>query len=288
MTADSQSSNTTEFYNNTTDDSAVRPLISLTCERLAPFLRSLLLFGSFISVETRREGSIPDLFALVDDVDASLERLKSNLLARRISPYLPPTTVSLAAFSGGPPIAKLNLIEPTVLSHAIATLPDLYLVGRLSKRSSFLHVRDASAERELTDLIQAASAAVAACALLSPPRRFAIDSAVRRCFSLSYLAEIRPETPSGLRARFDVFAPFYFDRFIPLLAARAAQVGISGDTSAFIDSRPGSIRRSESIQLASLLFRSRLRSMARWPKQALVYRGWLSYVAGKIRRSRRL
>src|SRR5262245_39304870 len=116
---------TSELHHNTTSR-----LVTAVCERLSPQLRSLLLFGSYLSNETRRQGSIPDLFALVDDLDESLIRLGSGRLARRVSPFLPPTTL---AFSASGIFAKLNLIEPQTLSHAIKTLPDLYLAGRLSK-----------------------------------------------------------------------------------------------------------------------------------------------------------
>lgn len=280
-------SNAVDFDSNTFIMNPSRAALADAARRaLSPGLRSLLLIGSCLSEATRREGSIPDLFAIVDSVDQALARLGSGALVRKISPLLPPTTVSLCVPAKSAPIAKLNLVEPAIASRSIRSLPDLYLAGRLSKRAEILFARDDERARELCELCQSASLAVASAALLAPPRSLPLEAAVRRCFLLSYLAEIRPEREASLRARFDAFAPFYFDRFGPLLRARALEIGARVELDIIRDDRSDAIRRGEAIELGRLLRRSRLRSIARWPKQALVYRGWAAYIAGKIRRSR--
>ena len=47
-----------------------------------------------------------------------------------------------------------------------------------------------------------------------------------------------------------------------------------------------SIRRRDARALAHLLRRSRVRALLRWSRQLLVYRGWLPYLAAKLRRRR--
>src|SRR5690348_7093830 len=88
--------NSFEFERNT-EVSSNLPLIALVQRHLSPGLRSLFMIGSCLAEETRKKDSIPDLFALVDDVDSSLDRMDVGLVARRVSPLLPPTTVSLCA-----------------------------------------------------------------------------------------------------------------------------------------------------------------------------------------------
>jgi hypothetical protein len=260
-------------------------LAAIVRERLSPDLRALLLFGSCLSADTRGSDSIPDLFAFVDDTPAALERLGASDLARRASRFLPPSTVALRTAPGSRALAKLNIIEPSVAFSSIRALPDLYLAGRLSKRSLLLGARSAACAAEIDALLNEASLAVVSAALLAPPRRYSIEAAARRCFDISYIAEVRPEPPSGLRARFDAFGSFYFQRFTPLLLRRSGELGIRVVDGHLVDERLAAVRRAEAAHLARLLFRSRVRSVARWPKQALLYRGWASYVAGKLRRS---
>jgi hypothetical protein len=42
------------------------------------------------------------------------------------------------------------------------------------------------------------------------------------------------------------------------------------------------VRAVEARALVSLLWRSRVRSVARWPKEMLLYRGWVPYLVGKL------
>ena len=229
-----------------------------------PGLRSLTLFGSTLSPLTRRPGSIPDWFAVVDDVDAALTWAGGGRLARWSARVLPPITVA----------PKLNLIEPGQLAEAFACRRDLYLAGRLGKRTELVFARDAACAAELDAAQVTARRTMAEVAQWGLPHDVPLEVVLRRCVSLSYEAEVRPERPEKIAALFDAFAGWYAETFGPLVGARA----------------PKSARQldAERRALDALLLRSRLRCIARWPKGMLAYRGWLPYLKGKLARSRQL
>ena len=238
---------------------------------------ALLAFGSCLSETTARPGSVPDLLALVPSVDAALAALGAGRLVRRAARVLPPATVALAD-------AKLNLVTPGEAAAALATLPDLYLAGRLGKRTLLL---DATPEgRAIADaLAHAAARAMAGAALLGLPRRVPLAAVVRRCLALSYEAEVRPEPPAKVDALLAAAPAHHEARYLPLLRALAASRGLALEDGVLVDVRPALVRAAERLALARLLARGKARAVARWPKQLLLYDGALAYVAGKLRRS---
>jgi len=259
-----------------------------TCLRLGvPGLRAAVLFGSTLSAATRRPGSIPDVFALVDDLDAALARFGVAPWARQLAHGLAPATIALGAeLTGGPTIAKLNLATPGQAAAALARLRDLSLAGRLAKKTRFLLHRNAETRVELAALLDAAADAMAGTAILGLSRHCPLEEATRRCFALSYRAELRPERPAQIDARFDAFADEYRARYQPRLMAAARARGIEVIGDALIDRRPAPVRRREAWQLSRLLWRGRLRALARWGREPLLYRGWFPYLVGKLRRAR--
>jgi hypothetical protein len=252
-----------------------------------PGLRSLSLFGSCLAEATRAPGSIPDLFAVVDDARAAARALGAGrAAAAALVRPLPPATLALLG-AGGAPLAKVNLIEPAALRRALreGRLPDLTVVGRLSKRVEVVWARDSAAAAEIAAALEAAARAVARAALLDLPRRLPLAAFARRCFALSYRGEVRPESAAQIGARFDAFAPLYEQRF-GRLAAALAPPGITVAGGELYDGRSPGARLRDRLALAALLGRSRLRSVLRWPRAALLYRGSLRYVLGKLRRAR--
>jgi hypothetical protein len=246
-------------------------------------LRSLVLFGSCLSPTTRREGSIPDLFAVVDDLDAALVALGVGKLGRWVAPLLPPVTLSLQ--SGEGPVAKLNVIDAQTLARELAAENDLYLAGRLGKRTECIYARDEACRSEIDQLRSQARRAIARVALLGLPRHITLEPVLRRCVSISYEAEPRPERPAKIRALYDAFADWYPPRYTPLLAEQAQALGIQVQGDSLLDLRPDPIRLAEAKGLSTLLRRSWLRAMARWPKGILLYQGWFPYLLGKLRRA---
>ena len=217
------------------------------------------------------------LLALALGVDAALAALGAGRLGRRAARVLPPATVALAD-------AKLNLVTPGEAAAALATLPDLYLAGRLGKRTLLL---DATPEgRAIADaLAHAAARALAGAALLGLPRRVPLAAVVRRCLALSYEAEVRPEPPAKVDALLAAAPAHHEARYLPLLRALAAPRGLALEAGVLVDVRPALVRAAERLALARLLARGKARAVARWPKQLLLYDGALAYVAGKLRRS---
>lgn len=259
-----------------------------TCLKLSlPGLRSAVLFGSTLSPTTRRPGSIPDVFALVEDLDEALARFGLPAWTRRLAHGLAPATIALGAdVVSGPPIAKLNLATPAQVAGALARLRDLSLAGRLAKKTRPLYQRDAAAGTELAALLDRAAAVMARTAVLGLPDRLSLEEASRRCFALSYRAELRPERPAQIEARFDAFAVDYRERYQPRLIAAARARGIDVIGGHLVDRRPDHRRRADARALAWLLWRGRLRALARWGREPFLYRGWFPYLVGKLRRAR--
>jgi hypothetical protein len=251
-----------------------------------PGLRAAVLFGSCLSPATRRPSSIPDVFALVDDLEEALAAFGLSRGARRLCRGLAPATLALGAGGAtGPTLAKLNLATPAAVADALARLPDLTLAGRLAKKSRALLHRDAAARAEVEGLLEGATLAMARTVLLGLPRRVPLAEAGRRCFALSYRAELRPERQAAIAARYDAFADDYRARYEPRIAAAARARGIGVAGGLLVDERPERVRRAEARALAVLLWRGRLRSLVRWSREPLLYRGWLPYLVGKLRRA---
>ena len=263
-------------------------------DRLArdvPGLRAVLLFGSTLSPKTRKPTSIPDLFALVDDLDAAVPAFQSTLpalplpIARRLARALPPVTFALRDHASGAPLAKVNVVTFEVARGALERLDDLSLAGRLAKKTRLLWTRDEKARAATEALLAEAAEVMARATMLALPRVITLHEASRRCFALSYRAEPRPENAAQISARYRAFADDYLASYGPRLAsaARALGIDLAGDT--LVDRRPSIVRRRHARGLAGLLFRSRARALLRWSRQLLLYRGWLPYLIGKLRRA---
>lgn|GEM_PF-2020502 len=270
----------------TTGSQDFEELVALLRDRHGPALRSLILFGSCLSPAMQKPGSIPDLFAFVEDVPAALRREGVGGLARRVARALPPTTIALHAPWRREAVAKLNLIEPSTVRAELQAPRDLYLAGRLGKHTRTLWSRDDACAREIGELLDQAAARIVEIVLGGLPAQCPLELAVQRCVAISYEAEIRPESDLRVQATYRAFAAEYQARYRPLLVSRAGARGfeVRGDT--LVDARGAESARRDQRGFRALLLRSRVRSVARWPKQALVYRGWYSYVLGKIRRAR--
>ncbi len=233
-----------------------------------PGLRSLTMFGSCLSPLTKTPTSIPDWFAVVDDVGEALRALGHGAFARAVARVLPPAVV----------VPKLNLVSPQQLAEQLAVRYDLYFAGRLGKKTELVWARDALCAAQLDAATATARATMAEVALWGLPRQVPLEHVLRRCISLSYDAEVRPERPEKIVALFDAFAPWYREQYAPLLAHRA-----HGDV--VIDDRTDAVRALERRALSRLLWRSRLRAVARWPKNLVLYDGALRYLAGKLQRA---
>lgn len=252
--------------------------------RALPGLRSALLFGSALTPAAQRSGSIADVFALIDDLEATLTDLGVSPLGRRLSRGLAPVTVALEVDGG--PGAKLNLATPAAVGAALARLRDLSLAGRLAKKTRLLCWRHEEGRRELLALVDQAAGAMARAATLALPRRTSLPQASRRCFGLSYRAELRPETPAQIEARYDAHAAEYLARDRARLTEAARARGIAVVDDYLVDGRPSAARWREAGALAALLWRGRLRALLRWARAPLFYRGWLAYLVGKLERTR--
>jgi hypothetical protein len=181
-------------------------------------------------------------------------------------------------------LAKVNLVTFEVVRAVLVRPDDLSLAGRLAKKTRLLWTRDERARAETEALLGEAAEVMARATALALPRVVTLGQASRRCFALSYRAEPRPENAAQIAIRYRAFADDYRASYEPRLAsaARARGIEVAGDT--LVDRRPASARRRDARALARLLLRSRARALLRWSRQLLVYRGWLPYLVGKLRR----
>lgn len=269
----------------------VHSLVALTQAQLGDRLAALVLFGSCLASPTGLRG-VPDLLAILDDgaLEPALRQLRYGALTRYLAPRLPPLTLALRAEAGGPTLAKLNLIEAGTAAAELSALRDLYLVGRLSKYSVTVYARSDRERLAVESLAAQARQQVARLVALDLPPDSSLNDAVRACIALSYRAEVRPEGPQKLNALYQSFAAHYDERFSPLLISALAEVGVRFDEGRerFLDARSQQRRANDRAALQRILRRSRLRAVLRWPKQALVYRGWMTYALDKRRRARLL
>ena len=287
--------------------SGFTPLLDTVRAQLGDSLGALLLFGSCLSAQTRQPDSVPDMLAFVGNLDTALRQLGCGPVTRALAGWLPPLTLALRASSptgAGRPLAKLNLIELAVAQQAVHELPDLYLAGRLSKPTAWLWAGDPAHRTAVEALLHSAQAAVAELTLRGLDGRtggYTLPQVVHLYIGQSYLAEPRPEGEEKWRALQASFPTYYDEHIRPLLLARAPKLGLRptarcltppqespemppGEYTALLDQRSPAQRRADHKARAQLLRRSRFRTVARWPKMALVYRGWLTYLVGKLQR----
>jgi len=264
-------------------------MLAAQLARDLPGLRALLLFGSALAPELSQATSIPDLVALVDDLDAALAAFGVTPLVRRLAGPLPPITIALrgtvALRGAGGTVAKVNLVSFATARAVFARPDDLSLAGRLAKKTRLLYARDDRARDETAALLAAAADVMARATTLALPRVVSLEQASRRCFALSYRAEPRPENADQIAARYRAFAADHRACYEPRLASAARARGIEVTGSRLVDRRPAAVRRRDARALARLLRRSRARALLRWARQLVVYRGWLPYLVGKLRRA---
>ena len=274
----------------TTQEVDCAQLTSLCQSWLGPVLRTLCLFGSQVvphAAQPNEARGVPDLLAILDDgaLDPWLRRQGRGVLLRMVRHHLAPLTLALS--TGGQTLAKLNLVDSRSLFAVLTRLPDVYLAGRLSKALHPLYSRDAACERELAAAADLAALQIARQVLCGLPRVCDLADAAQACAALSYRAELRPEGKRKLQALFATHRRFFIARFVPLLTQEAIRRGIhhDRDSDCLRDERPTAQRIPAWLSLSCLLWRSRLRSLLRWPKQMLAYDGWWPYVKDKLRRA---
>lgn len=253
--------------------------------RLGDTLQAVIGFGSVLSPRLQKKGSIPDLLAVVDDVDDALRRLGEGRLVRALARVLPPIVVAYAR-GRGPALAKLNVVAADVAAREVEGGRDLYLAGRLSKPVALLWVRDAGAERAALDLHGMAIRRIAAETVLGLAGDAPLADVVTAAIALSYRAELRPEGGDKFTAIAAAFPEFYGQTLPALLREAAARRGFAVAGGVCRDVRAAATRAAHRGHARRLLRRSRLRVAARLLRQLVVYRGALAYVRGKLRRLR--
>jgi hypothetical protein len=259
------------------DMPSARALAARFLPSLAPperGVRAVLLYGSRLWEQVRGAGSQPDFIVIVD----SLAAYGGPALA--LLGFLPPI-VYRCQLEGGES-AKVSVVTVSQLQrYCSAAAPDLYLLGRLSKRVALVWKRDFGAQRLVADAQWAGLELLGRLALTRCGPDATVDDFMRLVLGISYESEVRIVERNKVQALFDVEREHYRaigSALLLHLGARPAADGLR------FTGRPGDIE-SGAAELTRRLRRSRRRAVLRWPKLLWTYDGWLEYLLAKLERT---
>lgn len=244
-------------------------------ERFGDALLFVVLFGSLTDASLRSPTSIPDFFVVVDDYanvpEPCLERLGHRLL--------PPDLYHLSS----PELAcKYYVISRETLWRTTGPdAPDLYVLGRFSKRTELAYARDVTA-RALYEATSA-RAALAACRHGASLLEGEVEAheLAHEVIRLSYRGEMRLEDERKTRALL-ASAEEHYRRVFGACFERLVEEGVLVRTGADRFRRGPAADREASL---ALLVRSVRRAKLRYPKMILTVDDWIGLLAAKLERT---
>lgn len=211
---------------------------------------------------------------------AGLLRRNPRILAV-LDGILAPTQVRLAR---DPWLVKASVISTQTLLRATSTRrPDQFMAGRLFQDVHVVWARDASAADQARSAIDSARRVTLDWVSPDLPARFDPSDYVRQLFRTSFRFEVRPET----RGRADALFAAQSDYLVPLFAGVLALLAAERRLNAHPDgtfSLPAPVRAGPRLRRRLFLEWSRVRAIARWPKHAITFDGWLDYILRKAER----
>jgi hypothetical protein len=234
-----------------------------------------VLIGSCVDPSLRSATSIPDFFVVVDDYRGGPESLGQKLSHR----VLPPDLYHLSP--PDPPCKFYVVDRASVWRETGPDAHDLYILGRLSKRTALVHARDDAAEALYEALAgRAASTACAhAVALLDAPVSEA--TLVRSVLELSYRAERRLEDARKVEALYAASSDHYHRVFGACIDALCER----GIARRHPDGTVGPGPRADRPASEAFLARAKARTFLRWPKMMVTVDDWIPLLQAKLERT---
>ncbi|MEZ4703850.1 MAG: hypothetical protein R3A11_01395 [Bdellovibrionota bacterium] len=236
---------------------------------------AVIAYGSCLSQNTKSSTSTPDFYVIVD----SYKHFYSSSKDCWINRILPP---SIFHFECDQTTAKYNVISLDQLKNQ--TQPgakDVYHIGRFSKRMALITSKKSFMENEMAIVSYNATMSAIKIALTLLPSHFTLAEAASKMLEVSYLGDVRVEASNKVQRIFEAESEYYLS-VVQRLLSLFPNVESSGDQRYQ--------QKSSTLWLGKtcsemLLFRSRIRSQLRWPKNMFTVDNWIDYLLAKFERS---
>lgn len=245
--------------------------------RFGPRAQAVLFYGS-CRRSNDDESGIVDLYVLVDDYRAAYGSLLPAIANRLLAPNVYYLEVP---FAGRTVRAKYAVVSLEHFERGTARWFHSYLWGRFAQPCGLLYAADENIERRVVMALGQAVATFARRTLPRLPAEFDAETLWTQGLLLSYSAELRPERPDRIRARYAESSAEF----------EAVTQGVAaGDnwelTPAGLYRNP-STRRDRSIApwaWAARRAQGKLLSVLRLLKASSTFDGGIAYIAWKIER----
>ncbi len=251
-------------------------------DKFGDSVAAIILYGSFLSEVTRKDSSFRDFFVILDSYKATGNAAK-RLLHKVVPPDLYHTEVEMP--DQGTVDGKFYLLSKKHferLTHEGA--PDIYVMGRLSKRVACVYARDEDARKMVVKGLASATELVMRYAVAYMDEPMDRPSLYKLAMRLSYIAEMRMEDHTRVDQLFQAGEDYYYTVYGKILERLFQEDAVR-------ETRDGRIQRTEKgpgispLQAKSFIRRSKRRSMYRWPKLVITVDNWMDQMAGKLERT---
>jgi len=263
------------------EDPELSAFIEAFKQRFGRELVAVIMTGSCLSSITKSKDSFRDFFVILDSY-----RSTGHFLKRIFHRILPPDLYHLAVDmpDGRKVHCKYYILAMDDLIRTTGpAAPDLYVLGRLSKRVSCVYRRNPAADILVTRaLAQATERAVRIAAALVKDR-IEEDAFYKLVLQISYLAEQRLEDERKIEGLFAAGEAYYrrvYGRLVTRLIEEGELSRIGGNML-MRGPRPA-MSRTEAWRFIKA---SRIRAWLRWPKMIVTVDNWLDQILAKAERT---
>ncbi|MCB1198622.1 MAG: hypothetical protein KDK51_09630 [Deltaproteobacteria bacterium] len=221
-------------------------------------------YGSCLSQTTQSDTSVPDFYVVVHDY----KTFYSSWKAKQLNRHLPP---NIYHFYADDVILKYCVISrDDLLAQVQIDAPDVYHMGRFSKRIALVYKHDEDALEHLLNIHTTAmrSAFTLSHRLLGPSAD--LDQAIEKTLALSYIGDVRIEADDKVKKIYSAEKQYYQEVYAPLLEE-------------WNDQDP---RQEKDEKLSFWIRKSRIRARMRWIKNVITASSWIDYMLFKIERTK--
>ncbi len=277
-----------EFSHLPHHDPFVQAFSDFFVKKFGDSLLAVLFYGSrLFEVDT---DAIYDFYVIVD----YYEKVHSSPLHIILNRILPPSVyLAEVELDGEVRAAKYNIITLRDFKRYIIDPPEIYIVGRFSKRVHFSFVKNDSLKRKLAELMLDAAyfCLTYTIPLLDEREKFNIEDLIAETLFLSYKGEVRIEDPKKLDKIFLAFRDFYIRVYWELFNQYLLEnegVVIEIDRSERPISRTWAVvgnpvpSKQEVIKFLKVSAR---RGVMRWPKGLMTFKGYSKYLERKAKKA---
>jgi hypothetical protein len=257
--------------------------------RFSDSLLAIILYGSKL-FEPGNPDSLYDFYIVVD----AYEKVHSSFIHVVLNRILPPSVyLADVEVDGERRGAKYNIISLQDLKNYILNPPEIYVVGRFSKRLYLMYYKNNFVKNILLDLF-VESFYFCLCytiPLLIDREKFSFEELVKEVLSLSYKGEVRIEDPQKLDKLYAPFQDFYLTIYKLLFSYYLAEnEGVITELNFSED-----FMQKEWVvigdpipsfqEVVKFLKTSARRGVMRWPKGLITFKGYREYLERKAKKS---